>query len=88
MAQSSKKFSAGPRTLGNRKSFTLFHNEMVCTNNIIILKTEFDKKVYSTSGNPNSIKGNDHRITRFIKDWSDGIQPKSQPISIHAEKSH
>jgi len=71
----------------NRSDFVLFHNEMIFTNNTIIVSTEVGKAIFSTLGNPNFIRGTDKRVTLFIEEWFDEIMIKSQPISSHAEKA-
>jgi len=71
----------------NRSDFVLFHNEMIYTNNTIIVSTEAGKAIFSTLGNPNFIRGTDKRVTQFIEEWFDEIMIKSQPISAHAERA-
>jgi len=87
MAIHGKKFPIGAKSIENRSEFVLFHNEMIYTNNTIIVSTEAGKAVFSTLGNPNFIRGTDKRVTNFIEEWFDEIMVKSQPISAHAERA-
>ena len=87
MAAKGKKFPMGAKSMEHRAEFLLFHNEMVYTNNTILVSTVKGKAIFSTLGNPNFIRGTDERVTNFIEDWFDGIMVKSQPISAHAEKT-
>ena len=87
MTEEGKKFPVGAKTMEGRKSFQLFHNEMVDTNNTIIVETPRGKAIYSTFGNPNLLQTTDQRVTTYIDGWFDGIMAKSQPISNHAEKA-
>jgi len=87
MTEQGKKFPVGAKTMEGRKHFLLFHNEMVDTNNTIIVETPRGKAIYSTFGNPNLLKTTDQRVTTYIDEWFDGIMAKSQPISNHAEKA-
>ena len=87
MAIQGKKFPIGAKSMENRSDFVLFHNEMIYTNNTIIVSTEVGKAVFSTLGNPNFIRGTDKRVTTFIEEWFDEIMIKSQPISAHAERA-
>jgi len=87
MAAQGKKFPVGAKSMENRSDFVLFHNEMIFTNNTIIVSTESGKAIFSTLGNPNFIRGTDKRVTQFIEEWFDEIMIKSQPISSHAEKA-
>ncbi|MEM1122888.1 MAG: hypothetical protein AAGJ18_20760, partial [Bacteroidota bacterium] len=87
MATLGKKFPVDSKVVDNRKSFSLFHNEMVFTNNTIIVTTDAGKSVFSTLGNPNFIKGTDQRVVHTVEDWFHKIMSKSQPISAHAERA-
>ena len=87
MTEQGKKFPVGAKTMEGRKSFQLFHNEMVDTNNTIIVETPRGQAIYSTFGNPNLLQTTDQRVTTYINEWFDGIMAKSQPISNHAEKA-
>ncbi len=68
-------------------TFELFHNEMIYTNNTIIVDTKLGKAIYSSFGNPNFLKSSDQRICGFMEDWFTKIMAKSNAISTHAEKN-
>lgn len=87
MAIQGKKFPLGAKSMDNRADFTLFHNEMVYTNNTIIVSMDLGKAVFSTLSNPNFVRVSDPRVTEYIDGWFNNIMVKSQPISSHAEKA-
>jgi len=66
MTEEGKKFPVGAKTMEGRKFFHLFHNEMVDTNNTIIVETPRGKAIYSTFGNPNLLQTTDQRVTTYI----------------------
>lgn len=87
MAIKGKKFPLGAKSMDNRADFKLFHNEMVYTNNTIIISMDSRKAVFSTLSNPNFVRATDPRVTQYIDEWFDKIMVKSQPISSVAEKA-
>jgi len=87
MAAQGKKFPVGAKEMDRRKEWKLFDNEMIDTNNTILVTTDNGKAVYSTYGNPNFLKVTDQRVTKYIDQWFDRIMVKSQPLSTHSEKA-
>lgn len=87
MAETGKKFLVGTKEVEKRTDFNLFLNEMVDTNNTIIVSTSLGKAIYSTFGNPNFLRSTDERTTEYIDAWFDRIMVKSQPITSQAEKA-
>lgn len=68
-------------------SFDLFHNEMVYTNNTIVVSTDAGKAVYTAFGNPNFLKSTDPKMCDFTENWLLKMTGKSIPLSAHAEKT-
>ncbi|MEM6317729.1 MAG: hypothetical protein AAF960_08665 [Bacteroidota bacterium] len=86
MAMAGVKFPLGAKTLEGRSAFHLFHNEMVYTNNTVVVSSDAGKAIFSTLGNPNFLKGMDGQVVEFVEGWFDNIKVKSQPLSRVAEK--
>jgi len=83
MAAKGKKFPVGTRQMESRKEWQLFHNEMIDTNNTIIISSDKGKAIYSTYGNPNFLKVTDQRVAEYIDEWFDRILAQSQPITTY-----
>lgn len=80
MAIHGRKFSLdGDAELGSE--LTLFHNEIVYTNNTILYTAANVKVLFTTFCNPNFIMTKDQRICDFSHDWFDTVVSKSQLIS-------
>lgn len=68
-------------------NFTLYHNEMVYTNNTILVKTNQLQQVYTAFGNPNFLTSTDEKVTDFTQKWFNKMSNKLERISIDSEKS-
>ncbi len=68
-------------------TFELYHNEMVHTNNTILVTTPGINMVFSTFANPNFLKTSDERMCNYIKDWFEKVLEKSIKISTHNSKN-
>lgn len=80
MAIHGRKFSLnGDTELGSE--LTLFHNEIVYTNNTILYTAADFKILFTTFCNPNFIMTKDQRICDFSHDWFNTVVSKSQLIS-------
>jgi len=80
MAIKGRKFSLkGDSEMGSE--LTLFHNEIVYTNNTILYTTPEFKLLFTTFCNPNFIMTKDQRICDFSNDWFNTVMSKSQLIS-------
>lgn len=80
MAEHGRKFAPNrdPSTGG---SFNLFHNEMIYTNNTILVATPVGKMVYTTFCNPNFLKTSDPDICDFKEKWFKQILERSNKLS-------
>ena len=83
MATKGKKFPVGAKQMEGRKEWQLFHNEMIDTNNTIIVSSDKGKAIYSTYGNPNFLKVTDQRVAEYIDQWFDRILAQSQLINTY-----
>jgi len=67
--------------------YTLYHNEMVHTNNTIFVDSPNIRIVFNTFANPNFMRSMDEHICNYTAEWFEKLLQKSNPISLHAEKS-
>jgi uncharacterized glyoxalase superfamily protein PhnB len=87
MAESGKKFSTNGDPEVSKTTFDLYHNEMVYTNNTIIMSAPLGKMVFSTFDSPNFLSTTENRICDHTEKWFEKVKNKSIPISLEAEKS-
>ena len=69
MAQHGRKFILGSNSSSEGGTFNLYHNEMIYTNNTILVDTPFGKSVYATHTNPNFLKTSDERMCEYTDGW-------------------
>jgi hypothetical protein len=87
MAETGKKFSTKGNPEISKATFDLYHNEMVYTNNTIIMSAPLGKMVFSTFDSPNFLSTTENRICDHAEKWFEKVKNKSIPISLEAEKS-
>lgn len=88
MAEAGMKFSPGTKPVaGMNASFSLYHNELVSTNNTFLVKTAVSKSVFTTFGNPNFLSTSDVKMCEYTDKWLQMTINKSTSISTHSEKS-
>ncbi len=68
-------------------SIDLLHNEMIYTNNTIMVSSPYASGVFTTYGNPNFLFSDDERIVTYTRQWFDRVIEKSHPLSKGGEKS-
>lgn len=87
MSAHQKKFMPGiePEDAAGA-SFGLYHNEMVYTNNTILVNTDTGSAIYTAFGNPNFLKSTDQRVCSFADYWFKNMEAKSVSISQAGEK--
>ena len=66
--------------------FQLYHNEMVYTNNTILVRSKNGHTIYSSYCNPNFLKSSDENLYRQTNEWFQHLFQKSNSISKHSEK--
>ncbi len=87
MAQHGSKVETSTPTASNGSNFTLYHNEIIYTNNTILVDSPHFKSVYTTYGNPNFLKSSDLRLFNYTQKWFNDVIAKSTQISLHGEKN-
>ena len=87
MAKNGKKIIPNTDTELSKVPFELYHNELVFTNNTILLKSDVGNAVFSTFDSPNFLTTSDKRVVNHMDEWVQGIQYKSEYISIVSEKN-
>ena len=86
MAEHGRKFRLN-QSPDSGRPFNLYHNEMIYTNNTLLLRAARQRVVFSTFGDPNFLSSTDRRICDFTEDWFRKIISKSTAISNHSEAS-
>lgn len=71
----------------NLATLEVYHNEMIYTNNTILVRSPYFKAVFTTYGNPNFLLSTDERLMEYTERWFDGVLEKAQPLSMGSEKS-
>lgn len=84
MAEAGQKRHFGSREDISRME--LYHNEMIYTNNTILVDSPSMNGVFTTFGNPNFLFSDDERIVAYTKDWFRRVISKSHPLSLGSEK--
>ena len=87
MAELGKKFSPGQDLEGAFVPFELYHNELVFTNNTIMLKSDLTNIIFSTYDSPNVLSSSDKRIFNHTMKWFEGIKNKSEYITEVSERN-
>ena len=78
MALHAKKFNIGAKPEASQGStFTMYHNEMIYTNNTIFVTSSVGRAIYTTYGNPNFLKTTDERLCDYTADWFSSVMSKS-----------
>lgn len=84
MAAAGAKMALGSSR--HHASLELFHNEMIYTNNTILVESPWFNGVFSAFGNPNFLFSNDARIVAYTRHWFEGVLSRSQPLTLGSEK--
>lgn len=67
--------------------FRLYHNEMIYTNNQILVNSETMNLLFSSFCNPNFIHSGEGRICDYSKEWFEKVRSKSTDLSGVNEKA-
>lgn len=67
--------------------FQLYHNEMIYTNNQILIKSETMDLMFSSFCNPNFIHSTEARMCDYTMEWFEKVRSKSTYLSGANEKS-
>lgn len=71
----------------NRASLELYHNEMIYTNNTILVESPHFQGIFTSYGNPNFLFSADKRIFNYTKEWFARVLDKAHPMSRASEKN-
>lgn len=78
-----RKLGSEPTTT----SFELYHNEMIYTNNQVIVTSDELDMVFSSFCNPHFIYSREGRTSEYMKEWFHKVQAKSIILSESNEKA-
>ncbi len=87
MAEIGKKFNPDQDPKTASVPFQLYHNELVFTNNTIMLKSDLMNAIFSTYDSPNIISSTDKRVFNHTEKWFEGIKNKSEYITEVSERN-
>ena len=87
MAEKGRKFLPGQEKTENAGSeFSLYHNQIMHTNNTILGVHSNGKILFSSLCNPNVLRTTDENICNYVHDWMEKVISKSVSISSNAER--
>ena len=87
MAKVGKKFGRNSDPSGSSIPFEFYHNELVFTNNTILMVSDLMKIVFSTFDSPNVLISSDPRIFKHAEKWFHHVKNKSEYITEVSEKN-
>lgn len=67
-------------------SFELYYNELIHTNNTLLFTSDEGNALYSTFGNPNTIKTYQASACNYALDWFENLKNISQKISRSSQR--
>ena len=86
MAAVGKKTSTLTAIDASTADYDLYHNEMVYTNNTVLMDSSYGKAVYTAFDNPNFLRSQDPKLGRHMTEWFERLRLKSVPMSGDNEK--
>lgn len=87
IAETGKKFGLKSNPQDATVPFELYHNEMVYTNNTILVKSPSYNAVFTTFENPNFLTSTDPRLCEHTDKWFTKVVHKSALITSTGEKN-
>ena len=81
MAERGTKSSPGQKSAKTTKDFQLYHNELVSTNNIILVESTTLNGLFTVFGNPNFLYTTDEQLLDHTKVWMEKLIAKSNSLS-------
>ena len=86
LEQAAEQGRKTPLDGGQGAIFTVHHNEIIYSNNIILLEGKQLSTVFCTLDNPNYLISSDDRLVAYTKEWFDIVRHKSVKISADGER--
>ncbi|MCB0633363.1 MAG: hypothetical protein R2824_17320 [Saprospiraceae bacterium] len=86
MAQTGKKYFRTPLDKEKYGDFHLYYNQLVHTNNTILLKSPTVRMLFTTFSNPNFLSTSDDHVCDYFENWFEKTIRRSTAISVHSEK--
>jgi len=81
MAEAGSKGNPGGALPAKRENFHLYHNELVSTNNIILVESDTIQGLFTVFGNPNFLFTTDEQLLAHTKQWLEKLIAKSNSLS-------
>lgn len=86
MASIGRKFFRTSLDADNYGEFQLYYNELVHTNNTILLKSPTIRMLFTTFSNPNFLRTSNPATCDYFEKWFERTIRRSTAISVHSEK--
>lgn len=87
MAENGKKHAVETKPHEGSVEFNLYHNELVSTNNMMLVNSNSGRYLVATFCNPNFFRTMDEKLCDYTEEWMERIISQSNSISTHSAKS-
>lgn len=87
MAENGRKFPATSSPHDGSADFNLYHNELVSTNNMMLVNSAVGRYLVATFCNPNFFRTTDAKLCDYTEEWMERIISQSNSISTHSAKN-
>ncbi len=87
LAEKGQKFLPGHKSeevMG--EEFTLYHNQIMHTNNTVLGVHKNGKILFSSLCNPNVLKSTDQKLCNYVHEWMEKVLSKSNSITAQSER--
>ena len=74
------------KNVGKPGSYELYYNEILHTNNTIFFTSDSSKALYTTFGNPNTIKTYQKEACDYTEEWFEKLRRSSHKINPESER--
>lgn len=86
MAMAGKRFAKGESPTEDSPNFTVYHNELSNTNNVVLVRSEESQTVFSGMINPSFLVSNDPRLYADVQSWFERLVQHSNSLNAGANK--
>lgn len=86
MAEHGKKHPVDSTPHEGSATFNLYHNELVSTNNMMLVNSSVGRYLVATFCNPNFFRSMDEKLCDYTEEWMERIISQSSSISTHSAK--